>query len=263
VSPFLFTWKERENEMPQTGPKTEAGLQAASEHARNLDHSAWTRNPEAVQAIAIAKRLRQTKHGLYASVPIICKADACPYAESCELAQMSIAPYGEKCPMEIAAIEDLFARYCSDMNIDPDDKAQQVDAIMVKEVVDLDIAMLRCDKKMAVSADFIIQQNVGMTEDGEAITREELHPLTEYKEKLRGQKFKTLNLLNSTRKDKHGSKTTVVFDPSERASQMLKIQEDMKELDDKEDDAEQAYYEKMRRLKNESVIDVEPITGDE
>lgn len=244
--------------MTRRGPVTEAGLQAAAEHGRNLDHSAWTRNPAAVQAIEVAKRLRHTKHGLYASVPIICKAEACPYAEQCELQQMQLAPYGEKCPMEIAAIEDLFVRYCKDMNINPEDPNQQVDAIMVKEVVDLDISMLRCDKKMAVSADFIIDQVVSVTEDGEAISRQELHPLTEYKEKLRTQKYKTLNLLNSTRKDKEGSKTTVVFDPSARAAEMLKIKQDMAMLDDKEEDAEQAYYEKMRRLKND-VIDVEPI----
>ncbi|MGV7000198.1 hypothetical protein ACWA2C_16045 [Priestia megaterium] len=248
--------------MTSTGPKTEAGLQAVSEQARSLDHTAWTQNPEAVQAIEIAKRLRNTKHGMYASVPIICKAEGCPYAESCELQQMQLAPYGEKCPMEIAAIEDLFARYCDDMNINPEDPRQQVDAILVKEVVDIDISMLRCDKKMAVSADFIIEQIVGMTDEGEAMSRQELHPLTEYKEKLRAQKYKTLNLLNSTRKDKEGSKTTVVFDPSERAAQMLKIQEDMKQLENQEDEAEKAYYEKMRRGGND-VIDVEPIVMEE
>lgn len=250
--------------MSNTGPKTEAGLQAASEHARNLDHTAWTQNPNAVQAIEIAKRLRSTKHGMYASVPIICKAEHCPYAESCELQQMQLAPYGDKCPMEIAAIEDLFQRYCSDMDINPEDPRQQVDAIMVKEVVDIDISMLRCDKKMAISADFIVDQVVNVTEDGDAITRQELHPLTEYKEKLRAQKFKTLNLLNSTRKDKEGSKINVQFDPSERAAQMLKVQKEMVQISDSEDEAEQAYYEKMRRLKNgDSVIDVEPIVDAE
>jgi hypothetical protein len=248
--------------MSKTGPKTEAGLQAVSEQAKSLDHSAWTSNPAAVQAIDIAKRLRQTKHGMYASVPIICKAEACPYADSCELQQMGLAPYGDKCPMEIAAIEDLFQRYCSDMNINPEDPRQQVDSIMVKEVVDIDISMLRCDKKMAISADFIIDQVVNVDEEGNSITRQELHPLTEYKEKLRAQKFKTLNLLNSTRKDKEGSKVQVTFDPSERAAQMLKIKEDMKALDNQEDDAEKAYYEKMRRLNND-VIDVEPITNED
>lgn len=244
--------------MGNTGPKTEAGLRAVSENAKLLDHSAWTQNPAAVEAIEIAKRLRQTKHGMYASVPIICKAEGCPYAESCELQQVGLAPYGEKCPMEIAAIEDLFQRYCSDMNINPEDPRQQVDAIMVKEVVDIDISMLRCDKKMAISADFIIDQVVSVTEEGEAISRQELHPLTEYKEKLRAQKFKTLNLLNSTRKDKEGSKVSVSFDPSERAAQMLKIKQDMLMLDQQEDDAEQEYYKRMNKT-NGDVIDVEPI----
>lgn len=243
------------------GPKTEAGLQAAAETARALDHTAWTTNPEAVQAIEIAKRLRNTKHGMYASVPIICKAEACPYAGSCELQQMGLAPFAEKCPMEIAAIEDLFQRYCVDMKIDPTDPSQQVDAIMVKEVVDIDINMLRCDKKMAVSADFILEQVVGMSDEGEAITRQELHPLTEFKEKLRAQKFKTLNLLNSTRKDKEGSKMSVSFDPSQRATEMLKMKSEMKMLEQGEEDAEKAYYEKMRRLSGGSaeVIDVEMI----
>lgn len=248
--------------MSKTGPKTEAGLQAVSEQGKELDHTAWTNNPEAVKAIEIAKRLRQTKHGMYASVPIICKAEACPYADQCELAQMGIAPYGEKCPMEIAAIEDLFQRYCSDMDINPEDAGQQVDAIMVKELVDLDISMLRCDKKMAISADFIIDNVVGVSDDGEAITREELHPLTEYKEKLRTQKYKTLNLLNSTRKDKQGSKISVEFDPSERAAQMLKVKEEMEMLEQSEQDAEEEYYKKMHRLEN-NIVDVEPIMVDD
>lgn len=225
----------------------------------------WYSSPEANQALLVAKRLRKTTHGMYASVPIICKAEACPYAESCELQRMEIAPFGEKCPMEIAAIEDLFERYCTDMKIDPSDPNQQVDAIMVKEVVDIDVNMLRCDKKMAISADFIIEQVVGMTEEGGSITRQELHPLTEFKEKLRNQKYKTLNLLNSTRKDKEGNKLTIQVDPSQRAAEMLKINNDMKEIESDEDAAERLYYEKMKRLKSgaDHIIDVEPIQIEE
>lgn len=250
--------KPKEN---KTGPKTEAGLQAVSAHAKSLDHSAWTSNPEAVKAIEVAKRLRQTKHGMYAAIPIICKGVACPYAEQCELYQLGMAPVGEKCPMEIAAIEDLFVRYCSDLNVDPEDPAQQVDAIMVKELVDLDIAMLRCDKKMAINADFVINQVVGVSDDGDAYTREELHPLTEYKEKLRSQKYKTLNLLNSTRKDKQGSKISVEFDPSERAAQMLKVKQEMEIIEEEGELQEQEYYKKIERMKN-NVVEVEPILID-
>jgi hypothetical protein len=242
----------------KTGPKTEAGLAAISESAKLLDHSAWTRNPKAVEAIEVAKRLRNTKHGLYASVPIICKAESCPYAHSCPLQQAELAPYGEKCPMEIAAIEDLFYRYCEDLRINPDDRSNMIDLVMVKDLVDADIGLLRCDNKMAWDADYVIHNAVGVTDDGEAITKQELHPLTEYKEKLIARKNKTLQLLNSTRKDKEGTKLNVILDPSERAAQMLKVKQDMMLNDEEEEAAEKRYYEKMNKH-NPEVIDVEPI----
>jgi hypothetical protein len=244
--------------MGKRGPKTEAGLAAIAEHARQLDHSAWTRNPKAVEAIEVAKRLRNTKHGLYASVPIICKAQACPYAHSCPLVEMEMAPYGEKCPIEIAAIEDLFYRYCAHFNIDPDNikPSDTVDLMMIKDLVDADIALLRCDNKMAWDADYIIHNTVGMTEEGEPITKQELHPLTEYKEKLIARKNKTFQLLNSTRKDKEGTKITVTHDPSERAAEMLKVMQEMKQIEANEEERKQKYFE---RAKNENVIEISPI----
>lgn len=227
--------------------------------------SDWFSNPHANSSLEMARRMRQTKMGLYASVPIICKAENCPYADSCQLMQMGMTVEGEKCPIEIAAIEDLFMRYCGDMGINPEDPKQQVDAIMVKEVVDCDIGMLRVDKKMAVSADFILDSVVGTTEDGHVLTRKEVHPMMEYKEKLRTQKYKTLNLLNSTRKDKAGDKVSVHIDPSTRASEMIKLQKDLVGLNDEAAKEKAAYLEKMERLKNgqSDIIDVEPIMVDE
>ncbi|SFJ62558.1 hypothetical protein SAMN02799624_05230 [Paenibacillus sp. UNC496MF] len=246
--------------MSDTGPKTEAGKMVVSQ---NLNPTAWTQNPNAVQAIEVAKRLRNTKHGLYASVPIICKSNGCPYKDSCQLHQMELAPHGEKCPIEIAAIEDLFDRYITALKIDRDDPGNTVDLIMVKEVVDLDIQMLRCDNKMAIDADFIIENTISVNEDGDAMTRSELHPAVEYKQKLLASKHKTLQLLNSTRKDKEGNKTTFVLDASQRAAELIKTQQDMKKLEDDEDEAEQAYYRRMAGNNTPTIIDVEPIGFDE
>lgn len=240
--------------MSNTGPRTEAGKMVVSQ---NLNPTAWTQNPAAVQAIEVAKRLRNTKHGLYASVPIICKSESCPYRQSCPLIEMQIAPHGEKCPIEIAAIEDLFERYCADLKIDRDDPRNTVDLLMVKDIVDIDVSLLRCDNKMAIDADFIIQNAIGMTEEGEAIVKQELHPVVEYKDKLRASKNKMLQLLNSTRRDKEGTRITVEMDPSQRAAQMMKIQSEMAGLDNAEEDAEKAYYERMRNAGQ--VIDVTPI----
>ncbi|MBR2246157.1 hypothetical protein [Oceanobacillus profundus] len=246
--------------MGKTGPKTEAGLATVSANSRELDHSAWTKNPEAVEAIETAKRLRNTKHGMYAAVPIICKADGCPYAQSCPLLEMAQAPYGEKCPIEIAAIEDLFGRYAEhfDINLDNKKAGDTVDLMMVKDLVDADIGILRCDSKMAWDADYIIHNTVGVTDNGDPITKQELHPLTDYREKLVNRKHKTFQLLNSTRKDKVGSKITVSADPSVRAAEMLKVHEDMARIEQEEKEAELAYYKKMNSSIPD-VIDVEPI----
>ena len=262
--------EDQEKEVQQEEPKkkrnfSEAGLQAVSASAKKWDHSAWTKNPKAVEAITVARQLRSTKHGLYANVPIICKADQCPYAHSCPLIECELAPYGDKCPIEIAAIEDLFSRYLEEMNIDPANKKSTVDMMLVKDLVDADIGLLRCDNKMAWDADYIINNVVGMSEGGEALTRMELHPLTEYKEKLINRKNKTLQLLNSTRKDKEGSKVSIQIDPSERAAQMMKVQQDMMTHIDDEDENERKYYEKLNKkiVSSSEIIEVEPIELDD
>ncbi|QHW35685.1 hypothetical protein GZH47_32830 (plasmid) [Paenibacillus rhizovicinus] len=241
-----------------TGPKTEAGKLTVSQ---NLNPTAWTLNPDAVAAIDVAKRMRNTKHGLYASVPIICKGQACPYRENCFLYKADMAPVEEKCPIEIAAIEDLYDRYCEHFKIKPEDPRSTVDLIMIRELVDIGVTMLRCDNKMAIDADFIIQNTIGMTEDSEPITKSELHPVVEYKEKLRQSLFKTMQLMNSTRKDKEGTKITVEVDPSQRAAEMLKLKTDVTFLEEQEDEAEKAYYARMNG--SATVIEAQPIGFEE
>lgn len=257
------------SEPKKRGPNTEEGLQVLREKAKKLDHSAWTRNPEAVEAIEVARRLRTTKHGMYASVPIICKSEACPYARSCPLVEAEIAPYGEKCPIEIAAIEDLFERYAEQFNIDLENRkpSETVDLMMIKDLVDADIGLLRCDNKMAWDADYVIHNTVGMTEEGEAITRQELHPLTEYREKLINRKHKTFQLLNSTRKDKEGSRVIIDVDPSEKAAEMLRVRKEIGNLEDEEEQRKLEYFEKMKRINGDQeeeseVIEVEPVDFD-
>lgn len=246
----------------KSGPKTEAGLQAISAAAKKWDHSAWTQNEEAVQAITIARQLRNTKHGLYANVPIICKGEECPYAHSCPLIKMGMAPFAEKCPIEIAAIEDLFSRYLEEIGIDPTDKKKTVDMMLIKDLVDADIGLLRIDNKMAWDADYVIDNVVGMTEEGEAITKKELHPLADYKEKLISRKNKTMQLLNSTRKDKAGDRVTVTLDPSERAAEMIKVQNDMDAHLEAEREAERKFMSRMSKSKEKEIIDIEPISLD-
>jgi hypothetical protein len=235
------------------GPKTTPGKLTI---AKNGESTLWNASDELKEAINVARRLRNTKHGLYASVPIICKGDECPYKENCYFWLNGDAPVSEKCPIEIAAIEDLFERYCKDLNINPEDMKQTVDALMVKELVDIDVALLRCDSKMAINADFIIENVVSVTDSGNAVYRQELHPMLEYKERLRASKYKTLQLLNSTRKDKEGSKIHIELDPSEKAAEMMRLKRDLEIIDVEAEEDEKKYEDKF--VKKE-IISIEPI----
>ena len=197
------------------------------------------------EAMEVARRLRRTSGGMYSTVPIICRAEACPYAEACELVQMGLATVGEKCPMEIAAVEDLFQRYCADLMIDPNDPTQQIDAIMVKDLIDLDIGILRCDKKIAINADYIIENVVGVTEEREAITQQVVHPIAELKEKLRNNRNKMLSLFNSTRKDKMGSTINVKTDPLQKASQLMATITEVTDVEEENKEKEE-YLSKLQ-----------------
>lgn len=216
--------------------------------------SPWSQSSQHELAIRWSRDIRQLKHGMYASIPIICRGESCPYRDNCPLFAEGFAPEGEKCPLEIAAIQDLTERYCTELNIDVEDPYQAIDVMMVKDLVDIDISMLRCDNKMAVTADFIVENVVGVTDNFESITRQELNPILEFKEKLRTMKFKTLQLLNSTRKDKEGQRI-VIEDPSQKAARMMKLRKDIEVIDQESMDEEAKYYD---RIKNPTIIEIKP-----
>jgi len=74
---------------------------------------------------------------------------------------------------------------------------------------------------LAIDADFIQEVAVAVTPKGFVISKPELHKAADYKGKLMEKRHKVLNLLNSTRKDKAGSKLTIQYDPSVRAAELL------------------------------------------
>lgn len=191
----------------------EAGMELSTEDALadKLDrmerrNSNWMMTKDNERLLASAKRMRNNRprQSLVQSIPVVCRAEACPFRETCPLFKADLAPLNERCPIEIAAIEDLFDRYCAEFGIDPDDEGSMVDLMMVKELVDTDIMIVRCDNKLAIDVDFIVENTVGMTDQGEPMTRKELHTASTYKGNLMISKYKTLQLLNATRRDKGG-----------------------------------------------------------
>jgi hypothetical protein len=179
---------------------------------------AWKLSDRGREAIQLAVGMAHTKHGLYASIPMLCKAEKCPYAAVCPLVEMEKAPEGERCPLEIAMILKKYEEYSHEFGID---ESNVVDMSLVKDLIDYDIQLFRAENKIAVQGDFVEDVVITVTEGGEAITAPQLSKATEYKDKIMTKRFKILELMNSTRKDKAGDKLTLSLDPSSYASQLM------------------------------------------
>ena len=84
---------------------------------RNLSNT-WGYSNVGIEAKRAAMSMLATKTGMYARIPLMCKAESCPYSESCSLLPYNLAPIGEPCPIETAQIEIRYAGYEKDFNLD-------------------------------------------------------------------------------------------------------------------------------------------------
>lgn len=180
--------------------------------------SSWKLSDKGKEAIKLAVGMAQTKHGLYASIPMLCKGDKCPYSKVCPLIDMDSAPEGERCPLEIAMILNKFESYKNEFQID---ERNIVDMELTKDLIDCDVQIFRAENKMAVDGDFVENYVVTVTESGEAVEDSRISKAADYKERIMGKKHKILQMMHSTRKDKAGDKLSISLDPSTYAAQLM------------------------------------------
>lgn len=169
-------------------------------------------------ALRFATELYQTKHGLYASIPMVCKDSDCPYSSVCPLFKANLTTFGERCALEIALITKKYTDYKSELKIDDNDS---IDLSLLKDLIDYDVQLLRAENKMAVEGDFVKEQVIGVDDNGDPILQEVISNSANYKDKIQVRRNKTLELLNSTRKDKAGDKVTLNIDPSSYATNLM------------------------------------------
>lgn len=180
--------------------------------------STWKVSNETRGMISQSLNIYNTKHGLYAAIPMMCKGDLCPYAEVCPLLEGGMDPSGSRCPLEIGLILKRFDEYKDEFGID---ETNIVDMGLVKDLVDYDVQLFRAENKIAMQGDFIEEVVVTVTDSGQEITAPQISKAAEYKEKISNKKHKVLQLMHSTRSDKAGDKLTLTLDPSSYAAQLM------------------------------------------
>lgn len=156
------------------------------------------------------------KHGMFANVPMVCKGADCPLHEVCTV-PMQKRPISQRCPIEIAAIIDRYDKFCEELSIGPTDYFDQG---QVKDIVDIEVKLMRANGHLAISGSFIEKVVAGIDENGNAHYRPELNKATEYEERLLNRKRAILADLNATRKSKKQDDS--VNDPSSFAAELMR-----------------------------------------
>lgn len=166
---------------------------------------------DAQRAAAIAN----TRHGLLSGIPIICKDLHCPFLQVCNV-DPNNRMLGTRCPQEIGALLTRFEQLCTEFAITPND---YVDLGQIKELVDLEIMMLRCDNKMAMDASFIDKTVKDIAKNGTVLYEDQISKATELKLSLIEKHSKILKDLNGTRSSK--KQVNSVIDPSQQAASLI------------------------------------------
>ena len=193
-----FDMERRDNAYENLpGPTSEEGKKKVTQNLP--EQKVWDLSEKGREAVSIANQMRHLQHGLYASIPIRCKANDCPYSDQCYLLPKDKAPKGEPCPIEVATIEQLVEKYAEDLDISMEN---MIDISMLRDLVDIDISITRCNKKLAVDADVVEEVVVAVSEDGQPLTKPEINKAYDLHDRLLNRKKRILNDLNATRKDK-------------------------------------------------------------
>lgn len=191
----------------------------------------WGLNPAIVQEINKSAMIRSSKHGMFASVPIMCKGPDCAYANVCSVDPVNRI-VNQRCPMEIGAIVARFNYWCNHFELDStgdtikDEDA--VDASLIRDLVNWEVQMIRCENKIAMSGDFIGKTLLDIDKKCKPYYGDIVSPETEHLLVLQDKKIKILNQLNATRKDKANDKNNN-SNPTESAIRIFQeVQEAIK-----------------------------------
>lgn len=201
----------------------------ANKSSTEITTAMWGISSAVIREIGNMNRVYSSKHGMFASVPIICKDADCVYKDVCMVSQ-SQRKVGQRCPMEIAAILSRYEQWCAHFDIDTSndmiDSKDLVDATLIKDLVNIEVQILRAENKIALNGDFMADTLLDIDKKCQPYLGKIVSAETEFLMTLQDRKIKILNQLNATRKDKAADKR------KESASDTaIKIFQQVKELE--------------------------------
>ena len=187
-------------------------------------------------------KLYNTKHGMFAGVPIICRGPNCPYKDVC-IVDDDFIEVGTRCQMEAAAVIARFDSWCKHFNIDvSENKIREedlVDASLIRDLVENEIQMLRAENRIAINSDIVGETISEIDRKCNVYKEDVIRPEAQFKLQLQDKRYKILNLLNSTRKDKaknlkDNNPSTKSIEIMNKVDEILKKEKKLMEQQEKE-----------------------------
>lgn len=165
----------------------------------------WGIDAAVIKEIANVNRIYTSKHGMFSAIPIVCNGSKCPYANVCMISKPN-RKVGRRCPMEISAILSRYEQWCEHFGIDTSedkiDPKDLVDVTLIKDLIGIEIQMIRAENKIALNGDFMADVLLDIDNKCNAYYGKDISPETQFLNTLQERKIKILNQLNATRKDK-------------------------------------------------------------
>lgn len=222
--------KEKQEEQKEKGMSSLHMILKDAKKTELADNvpSPWKVSERQRKNISKGVAMFNTSFGLYAAIPMLCKGEECPYATLFPELHEGGMEDGERCPVEVSFVMSKYKSYIDELGIEEEDA---VDMSLLRDLIDCDVQILRADNKIALEGGFTEQQVVAVGDNGKAVYREEITATANYKDKVQSKRNRTLELLNSTRKDKAGTKINMTMDPSSYAASLLKKVSDSKQVD--------------------------------
>lgn len=163
----------------------------------------WGYSNLGIEAKKAAMSMLSTKTGMYARIPLVCKAEGCPYASRCILLSYNLAPIGEPCPKETAEIELRYQAYAEDFKLD---NASFTDKNLVSELINYDIMLDRLRCLLAEEQILTIDVVTGISESGETFTHPEVSKTWEAYERVEKKRTNIYDQMLATRKSNKSEK---------------------------------------------------------
>ena len=204
--------------------KEEAELAAAKDNYTHMmariKDNIWGHSKAGLLALKANMQMLSTKSGMYARIPIHCKGDDCPYAESCITLAEGLAPEGEACPTEVALLARKLQQYSDEFGLGGEDSSP-TDEALVAEIILMEIQMKRCEALMSQETNPIQTMVVGVSDGGDPIEQPQVSKTVEAYERFSKKRNADYDLLVATRKNKQkngeGDKKDDIFSIIEKA----------------------------------------------